>query len=107
MLYETSKLNKVDIGHHEVGPEGVGHGVEPKEVCNRRHQAIDRHEKYVSGGGLPEARGSENQTSVPGGTYQYLRIKQVFKSDHTSVRDRLMAVYVKRLHQIWSSALSS
>ena len=47
MLYEISKLNKVDIGHHGVGPEGVGHGVEPKEVCNRRHQAINRHEKSV------------------------------------------------------------
>ena len=41
------------------------------------------------------------------GTYKYLGIAQVFQPDHKSIRDRLTRLYAKRLHQIWSSALSS
>ena len=34
------------------------------------------------------------------GIYRYLGIKEVFKSDHTTVRGHLMKVYAKRLNCI-------
>ena len=63
--------------------------------------------KYVNGEDylLPEERRIERVAQ--GGTYRYLGIEQVFKSDHTTVRERLTKVYARRLNRIWSSALSS
>ena len=63
--------------------------------------------KYVHGEDylLPEERRIERVAR--GGTYRYLGIEQVFKSNHASVRERLTKVYAKRVNQIWSSALSA
>ena len=63
--------------------------------------------KYVGGENylLPEERKIERVAQ--GGTYWYLGIEQLFRADHTSVRERLTKVYAQRLHRIWSSALSS
>ena len=63
--------------------------------------------KYISGENhlLPEERMIEQVAQ--GGAYRYLGIKQLFTADHISVRECLKQVYAKRLHKIWSSALSA
>ena len=48
-----------------------------------------------------------NERVAHGGTYQYLGIKQVFKSSQTAVREHLTKVHAKCLHWIWYSSLIS
>ena len=59
-----------------------------------KSRKVVNREKYL----LPEKWTIEQVTQR--GIYRYLGIKQVCKSDHTAVRERLMKVYAKHLNCI-------
>ena len=91
-------LGVMDRVSHVVGMEL---GLRKCAVPHVRHGKVVDGENYL----LPGEWTIE--CVVQGGTYRYLGIEQVFQSDHTTVRERLIQAYSKRLNWIWSSSLSS